>query len=269
MTTSRLDRIRYETQQRNLATITKHVSGLDLEHFSATITTVVNSLSAVDGQTSGLRAEASRICRNIQDPVRRVSSELGSEIAVQSLASNLSDDRSTVSCPVANPEIDRSALLHRDTTMHRSRQQTLTKSTLSTGYLVTSIFGAITTNTTTRLLRSSFADGDTLDDDGHQSEHESTFRILPAQWLLKLGFNYAYKFSTHDSATQGWQWCIKPIHLVPDDASVFQFCRKGNLEKVRDLFSRNLASGRDVNSYGYTALHVSHSSFRLFDKVNR
>ena len=267
MTTSRLNRIRYEAQQQNLATITKHVSGLDLEHFSTTITTVANSFSAVDGQTNGLRAEASRICRNIQDPVRRVGSELGSDIAIQGLASNLSDDRSTASWPAANPETDRSALLHCDKTMHRSRQQTSTW--LSTGYLVTSIFGAITTSTKTRFWTSKISNHDALGTEEYQYENESFFRILPAQWLLKLGFNYAYNFSTHDSSTQGWQWCVKPIHLVPDDASVFQLCRKGNLEKVRDLFSRNLASVRDVNSNGYTALHVSHSSFRLFDKVNQ
>lgn len=259
MTSSRLNRIRYETQQQNLTTITNHVSGLNLEHFSATITTVANSLSAIDGQANGLRAKASRICRNIQDPVRRVGSELCSDTAVQGLASNLSDERSTASWPVANPEMDLFSVSHRNKITGRSRQQTLMKSTLSTRHSVTqTFFGAITTFTKkTRFVRSKFSIYDALGDEDYQYVDESSFRVLPTQWLLKLGFNYAYNFSIHNSSTQGWQWCIKPINLVPDDASIFEFCSEGNLEKVRDLFSRKLASVRDVNSHGLTALHVS------------
>lgn len=261
MTSSRLNRIRYETQQRNLTTITNRVSGLNLEQFSATMTTVAHSLSAVaavDGQTNGLRAEASRTCRNIQDPVRRVGSEVGPDIAVQGPAGNLSDDQSTASWPVASPVADRSALLHRDKITRRSKQQTMTKSTLRTGYLVTTtLFGTITTSAKTRFLTSKFSNDDASGNEEYQYENESCFRILPAQWLLKLGFNYAYNFSTHDSSTQGWQWCIKPINLVPDDAPIFEFCYEGNFEEVRNLISRNLASVRDVDSYGCTALHVS------------
>lgn len=196
MTSSRLNRIRYETQQQNLTTITKHVSGLNLEQFSATITTVANSLSAVDSHTNNLRAEASQVCRDIQNPVRRVGLELGSDIAVQDLASSLSDGRRTASWPVTDPEVDRSALLHFNKTTRRSRQQTLTKRTLRTGYSFTqNLFGSITNTTITRSLRSKSSTGDALGEEQYQYEDESTFRILPAQWLLKLGFNYAYNFS--------------------------------------------------------------------------
>ena len=245
--------MRYETQQQNLTTITNHLSGLNLEQFSATITTVANTLSTVNDHTSALRTEESRICRNIQNPVQRIGFELGSDIAVQDLASNLSKGR-TESC----------ALSHRDETTRRSRQQTSTKGIVSIGGSFTqTLLGAITTTTKTRLLRSRFVDDDALEYEDVQYEQESSLRILPAQWLLKLGFNYAYNFSTHDSSTQGWQWCIKPINLVPDDAPIFKFCRQGEIEKVRDLISRNLASARDVNSNGYTALHVSHAALFL------
>ena len=102
---------------------------------------------------------------------------------------------------------------------------------------------------------------DVFDDEEYPYEQEESFRILPAGWLLKLGFNCAYNFSIHDSSTQGWQFSIRPINLVSDDALIFQYCEQGNIAMVRDLLSRNLASVRDVNSYGRTALHVSHAAF--------
>ena len=101
---------------------------------------------------------------------------------------------------------------------------------------------------------------DILNDEEIPYEQEESYKILPAGWLLKLGFNCAYNFSIHDSLTQGWQFAIKPINLVPDDAPMFKYCVEGNTEKVRDLMSRNLASVRDVDSSGRTALHVSRAA---------
>ena len=105
---------------------------------------------------------------------------------------------------------------------------------------------------------------DILDDEGYPYEQEESFKILPAGWLLKLGFNCAYNFSIHDSSTQGWQFTIRPINLVPDDAPIFGYCEQGNIEMVRDLMSKNLACVRDVDSHGMTPLHVSHAGFLYF-----
>ncbi len=228
---------------------------------SATVTTASNSLTIDNGHTNTLRGEASRICRLIQNPVQRVGFELGSDIAVQDLADNPSRDQTRTSWPLAKTKIGRFASSHPDETSPRSKHQRRTNCTLSTGYSIKqTLFGAITTTTTTRVLNSNSVDDESLDDEDYQYEHESTVRILPAQWLLKLGFNYAYTFSTNDSLTKGWQFCVKPISLVPDDASIFRFCRQGNIKGVRDLISKDLASVRDVNSDGWTALHVSHAA---------
>ena len=133
--------------------------------------------------------------------------------------------------------------------------------------VIRNLFGTLAISTQTRFLRLKSIDDEALEDEGYQYERESFARILPAQWLLRLGFKYAYSFSTHDSSTRGWQFCMKPINLVPDDASLFEFCRQGSIEKVRVLISRNLASVRDVDSKGRTALHVSHAILYLFDKA--
>ena len=225
---------------------------------SATVTTVANSATIDYEHTQDFRAETSRICRGIQNPVHRSGFETGSKIAVEDLTSNLAKDQSRTPQLLANVEPDKSLHSHRDEISRRTRQQKLTKATFTQlSSTSQTFFGSIVTTTKTRSLKSRIIEDDGLDGEDCQYEQESSFRILPAQWLLKLGFNYAYSFTTHDSSTQGWQWGIKPINLVPYDAPILEFCKQGNLEKVRDLFSRNLASVRDVNSSGYTPLHVS------------
>lgn len=268
---SRLNRIRYQSHQQDLTTITRQLSSLRIEQMSATITTVSNSSSVDSDHTDALRGEASQICQTIQNPVQRVGFELGSELAVQDLVSNLSRDRREISWPPSNPQVDRSSLTCSEERRHRSgRQQKWTKRTLSVGESITkTIFGAISTTTTTRFLRSNLVHDDALDDEKYQYEHETSFSILPAQWLLKLGFNYAYSFSTYDSSTQGWRFSLKPINLVPKDSPIFGLCWQGNIGKVRELISNNLASARDVNSDGFTALHVSHTTLRLITRLPR
>ena len=228
---------------------------------SATVTTVANSSTIDYEHTNAFRAETSRICRNVQNPVHRVGFDLGSKVVVEDLASNFAKDQSRTPQLLANAESDQSIHSHRDEIPRRARGQTLTKDTSTIRKSISqTLFGSIVTTTRTRSLKSRFVEDDDLEDEECQYEEESSFKILPAQWLLKLGFNYAYNFFTHDSSTQGWQWCIKPINLVPDDAPIFDFCEQGNLEKVRDLFSQNLASVRDMDSDGYTPLHVSQAT---------
>ena len=230
---------------------------------SATVTTIANS-SAIDYEhTNAFRAETSRICRNIQNLVHRARFQIGSQVAVEDLAGNLAKDQSRTSQLLTNAasESVHTTHSHRDEISHRARRQTVTNntSTIRTSTSPT-FFGSIVTTTRTRLMKSRFVEDDALEDEECQYEQETSFKILPAQWLLKLGFNYAYNFSTHDSSTRGWQWCMKPINLVPDDSPILEFCKQGNLEKVRDLFSRNLASVRDVDSTGFTPLHVSRAT---------
>ena len=151
---------------------------------------------------------------------------------------------------------------------HRSREQVLTKDTMNVkNFISRTLLGAIAVTTRIRCSRPNSVDCEALDHEGYHYEHERSFWILPAQWLLRLGFNYAYNFSTRDSSTRGWQFCMKPINLVPNDASIFEFSRQGDTEKVRDLISRNLASVRDVDFRGRTALHVSHPELLLIEEI--
>ncbi len=91
----------------------------------------------------------------------------------------------------------------------------------------------------------------------YQNDYEVSYIVRPAPWLLRLGFQYGLNIKLLSSSTKGWQNSLNSIHLVPDDALIFDFCRQGNLLAVRKLLSERLASVRDTDSKGYTPLHVS------------
>lgn len=239
-----------------------------IEQMSTTVSTITNSPSVFDDHIDALRGQLFRTCRTIQNPVHSVCFELGSDVVVQDLANNLSMGQSTTPWPVVSPDTDQHAHSCRHKMPHRSRQQTSTKKVSSVReYVKQPLFGTVTTITTTRLLRPRLVDDEAFDDEDYQVEHKTSLKILPAQWPLKLGFNYAYNVSTFDSSIQGWQWCIKPIHLVPDVPSVSKSCDQGDIERVRDSISNNLASVQDVDSKGRTALHVSYTLLLLSDEA--
>lgn len=90
-----------------------------------------------------------------------------------------------------------------------------------------------------------------------QCEHETSYTIYPATWLVRMGVHYGLRLKFLSSSTQGWQTTLKAFCPVPDDAVIFEFCRQGNLPAVRSLLSAGHASVRDTDSRGYTPLHVS------------
>ncbi len=89
-------------------------------------------------------------------------------------------------------------------------------------------------------------------------ERETRFIFHPAQWLLRGGLRYGIDV-LFTQATQGFTYQLRTLRTVPDDSLIFEFCQKGNLDGIISLFRRKEASPWDVNSYGLTPLHVSHS----------
>ena len=215
-------------------------------------------------QAITFRDEFSRFHQTIHNPTQGVDSEVGRDVAVPDVAKILSRDQSrNIRSAPSSEDGDSTHACHQRPP--RARQQTWKFYNYG---LTRTFFGAMVYNTKTTSSRSRFVTDDTMNDDDYSFEHEESFKLLPAGWLLRLGFNCAYNFSIHDSSTQGWQFSIGSINLVPDDALIFQYCEQGNVELVRDLLSMNLASVRDVDSYGRTALHVSHAaSLYVFGNV--
>ena len=90
-----------------------------------------------------------------------------------------------------------------------------------------------------------------------QYEHETSYTIYPATWLIRIGIHHGLRLKFLSSSTQGWKTSLKAFCPVPDNALIFEFCKEGNVSAVRGLLSGGHASVRDTDSQGYTPLHVS------------
>jgi hypothetical protein len=98
-----------------------------------------------------------------------------------------------------------------------------------------------------------------LDIEGTCTEEYKTvllIRFHPAAWLFKMGLGAGFEIARINSQ-KGWHYGLSGIRAVPDDSLIFQFCRSGCLEGVRELFKEGKASVHDVDSSGLTPLHVS------------
>ena len=73
---------------------------------------------------------------------------------------------------------------------------------------------------------------------------------------MRLGLAYELHLALFHSS-RGWKGSLQTYQPVPDDSLIFEFCRTGNVEGVQLLLSRKEASIWDVNSHGWTPLHVS------------
>ena len=108
---------------------------------------------------------------------------------------------------------------------------------------------------------------DTIRDAQDQREEETSYTLIPAQWLVRLGIRVGLDFRIRSSSIQGWQFSLKALCPVPDHALIFQYSKAGNIDAVRILLLNGLASVHDINSYGYNPLHVCFSlaDFQVLD----
>ena len=117
--------------------------------------------------------------------------------------------------------------------------------------------GTIRAESNTQLRISAEKDEIMFYNEQDQGEHETSYTVYPAGWLIRLGIRYGLHLKFLSSSTQGWKPTLKPFCPVPDDALIFEFCKQGNTDAVRVLLSSGDASVRDTDSRGYTPLHVS------------
>ena len=122
---------------------------------------------------------------------------------------------------------------------------------------VESILGSLHIYSRLQLFESFDEDDCTIRYHEDQREYRTSLSVSPATWLASLGIKYGFRIDLLKSATRGWQSNLKIFCRVPDDAPIFEFCRKGNLPAVRTLLSKGHASVRDTDSSGRTPLHVS------------
>ena len=200
-----------------------------LQLSSRTVTTTSRAIEDIEDHTRALKTEVSCMTNTIKNPVYRYAIHRGSAETVKKI-------KEISIAPVDG--------LHSISKAQKPTRYMINQSSSTVDYL----FGTMHIKTKTSKV------ADTKTD---QYEHQSSFTIRPAAWLINVGLNYGLHVSMIKSSLQGWKQVIEPFRPVPDDSLIFEFCREGNLEGVRSLLSRGDASVKDTDSLGQTALYVS------------
>lgn len=222
---SRLSRNRHISLERKLETITQSVSSMSMERYSEIAGRVLSAVPDIHSNRSAFHTEEwddRKICaENLQRVYGNPSSS----------------DRSW-------------------------RKQTWVKRTLREGESVMEYFlGTIRAESNTKLRTARETDGLTPDCEQDQYEHETSYTIYPATWLIRLGIRRGLRLRYFSSPTQGWKSTLESVCLVPDDALIFEFCKEGNVPAVRRLLAGGHASVRDTGSRGYTPLHFAAQNY--------
>ncbi|KAJ0414726.1 hypothetical protein BJY00DRAFT_294614 [Aspergillus carlsbadensis] len=119
------------------------------------------------------------------------------------------------------------------------------------------MFGTILFQTRITEHHAIVGDGETT-----RTKTTTSFIFHPARWLMRVGLKYGLKaLATNHNRT--WQYSIRPVHAVPDDSLIFDFCYAGNVGAVQELITRGMASVFDVDSYGSTPLHFAVRSHQV------
>jgi hypothetical protein len=82
---------------------------------------------------------------------------------------------------------------------------------------------------------------------------------VSVEYWFPLGFCWSQiiRFQVGYRPHLGPQLCMSTLRRVPDSASCVNFALEGNMEGLKSLFKRGLASPRDVSSTrGYSVLRV-------------
>lgn len=90
----------------------------------------------------------------------------------------------------------------------------------------------------------------------------ASFILHPASWATRWGLMCGIQMSLLKSNI-GWKYVLSLIRSVSDNSLIFDFCKDGNVNAVRELFSRGEASVSVTDSYGRQPLHVSISTLFL------
>ena len=202
--------------------LTQSVSSLSIrQQHSGTATRLSSSFSDVDPNCTPFRVKASALTKSFANKSRSIESDY----------SDLDGPR---------------------------RKHTWFKRTVQVASSVMECsLGTLRAESSTQLRIAAGMDDLTFYNELDQGEHETSYTVYPAGWLVRLGVRYGFCLKLGSSATQVWKTSLKPFCPVPDDALIFEFCKQGNTSAVRKLLSGGYASVRDTDSRGYTPLHVS------------
>ena len=228
------------------------MSNLRLQSLADTITTTSNIPSGCQDHATALRTEVTRVANTFSTR----GLPFGFKRAIEKAIIDVLDEFDTGD-PARSPKAEASYIPQSQPMRRATWRKLIIR---REDKEVEGFLGTIYINSKTSLLLPNCSENLLPCHDEDQYEHETSIRILPAQWLISLGLVQGLHALFSSSSISGWKSSLDTIRPRPDDALIFDFCKHGNLAGVKSLLERGLASPKDVDSAGRTPLHVSINS---------
>jgi hypothetical protein len=120
---------------------------------------------------------------------------------------------------------------------------------------IETIFGKVCFYSEETRIADQFSD-DEEDIDEELSLWKTTIIVHPASWVIQCGLNHSL-IMTNENSLRGYSFKLSMPRTIPNDSPIFKICRTGDIVGVRDILSSRQASVFDIDSEGWTLLHVS------------
>lgn len=278
-------RLQYTHHDQLLAAISSGFANIELSRTSSRAVTTINAEPSAHAHIEDLRSEVRQLTRTMSVPWVRSGIELDTAQVIDEMAAKMSTPKSLQSGQVpSSTKLDDNTYPEREHTAtntevsltnpdgetdvekgtHAGVLRALPPKSLAHRKRLTSnemvvkrtFFGTIYIHSKRFMAEHKQLVTTEQVSQGARVEYESTYGFRPAEWLLAWNINLGGEFMLRRSS-RGWKNSIRTFRAVSDDHDMFRFCREGNIDGVRTLLTRGDASPWDINTHGWTPLHVS------------
>jgi hypothetical protein len=256
-------KIKYRFHEQTMTAFTNGFKDLNVLKASATFTTEIDDLVAVQGHVVCLQTDMRRVTTTV--PHNWIQS--GMEVAIDKALQGVTDQvASHEQSPIKNVELctPQPTRFRSSARYSRSHADVYKGETLSmrsgqspklgAKYLIpkyfhgsyssisSAVFGTICLNTKTFYIEDPKLEKfDSPVAADAVCELETQFAFYPACWLMWRGIKFGFNLVLSREG-QSWKSTLQIFHAVPDSSSIFNFCEQGNLQAVNLLLTSGQAS---------------------------
>ncbi|KAL9120774.1 MAG: hypothetical protein Q9187_002672 [Circinaria calcarea] len=254
---SRINHVRFETQQQDLQIIMRRVNSLNVQQASEPVDTSFETFSNVGYHITAIRREISRVANILPNLRCRSIFEMEMDRAMQQINKGLQSND-----PKSFSETESIFSSYKEGTKSfpqcwSSRYQPLRNRTVRTrSNILQTFIGSLHVESKTIHVQPKYSSIRPAHDSQSEAQYEyqtASVIVYPAPWLVNRGFSYSPRVNA--AGPPFWDLKLRVTHAVPDDNLVFEFCKQGNVPGLKCLFARKQASTKDVDSQGRTPIY--------------
>jgi len=240
----------HKSQQQDLTFIAESIALLLQKQTSQTVLSASDRGLNTGGHTATLTTKSQELAPTVPNPTERFKIDRSAESTIFQALTDLerANRERLTAAPNVSTQYVRAAPWRLTTIRNKKRNRMRFEC----------VFGVIDFLTITWNSTRYDEDQNLLEDNTAQYNSETSFTVHPSRWVQLCGINYGIQVTFSKSLT-GLQWRLRTHRAVPDDAEIFEACRRGDVDAVRLLFDERQASPLDTNSRGFMPLFVSPS----------